>query len=57
MEDFLPKQKQPMREKVRDEKEEIEAEVRGIIRSVLKVEDEAAEIKRGKPLLKHERLY
>ena len=40
-----------------DEREEIQNEVRGIIRSCLLVEDEAAEIKKGKPLAKPQRLY
>lgn len=35
MEDFLPKSKVPARDTIREEKEEIRAEVRGIIRSVL----------------------
>ena len=42
---------------IRDEKEEIQNEVRGIIKSCLLVEDEAAEIKKGKPLAKHQKLY
>ena len=42
---------------VRDEREEIQSEVRGIIKSCLLVEDAAAEIKKGKPLSKHQRLY
>ncbi len=48
MEDFLFKGPP-----VKDEKEEIQAEVRSIIKSCLRVEDEANEIRRGKPLLKH----
>ena len=42
---------------IRDEREEIQNEVRGIIRNCLQVEDEAAQIKKGKPLAKHQRLY
>ena len=42
---------------VRDEKEDIQAEVRSIIKSCLQVEDAAQEIKRGKPLAKHQKLY
>ena len=38
---------------IRDERAEIQNEVRGIIKSCLQVEDEAAEIKKGKPLAKH----
>ena len=41
----------PIRDPIRDEKEEIQAEVRNLIKSCLKVEDEAAEIKYGRPLL------
>lgn len=53
MEDFTVKGP-----KVRDEREEIQNEVRGIIRSCLMVEDEANQIKKGgKPLAKHQRLY
>jgi len=48
MEDFLVKGPP-----ARDEKEEIQAEVRSIIKSCLRVEDEANEIRRGKPLMKH----
>ena len=42
---------------IRDERAEIQNEVRGIIKSCLLVEDEAAEIKKGKPLAKHQKLY
>ena len=42
---------------VRDEKEDIQAEVRHIIKNCLMVEDEAREIKKGKPLPKHQKLY
>ena len=42
---------------VKDEKEEVQLEVRSIIKACLRVEDEAAEIKRGKPLPKHQKLY
>ena len=38
---------------IRDEKEDIQNEVRGIIKNCLLIEDEAAEMKRGKPLAKH----
>ena len=42
---------------IRDEKEDIQNEVRSIIKACLRVEDEASEIKHGKPLPKHQKLY
>ena len=41
----------------RDEKADIQAEVRHIIKNCLMVEDEAREIKKGKPLSRHQKLY
>ena len=42
---------------IKDEKEEIQAEVQSIIKNCLIVEDEAAMIKQGRTLKKHDLLY